>query len=131
MALGWIIRTSQIALHAAKETLRPPHGATPLQIRKNGAITVALGLLFFGISGATLAVVPSEMALRAASMPSLAGYAFVVVGGYGVLLGHSPEATSEREASIRRILVAIAAVVLFVFVPLALVALVGIAMEGR
>jgi hypothetical protein len=61
--------------------------------------------------------------------PSLAGYGFIVVGGYRVLMGRSPEASTEQGASMRRILVAIAAVALFVFVPLAVFAGVSIALE--
>jgi hypothetical protein len=131
MTLGWLLRTSQTALHAAEETFRPSCGATPLQVRRNGAITVAVGLLFFCISGAVLVVLPGDTALRAAAMPSLAGYAFIVVGGYRVLTGRSPEASAAPGASMKRILVAIAAAVLFVFVPLAVFVGASIALERR
>ena len=135
MTLGWLLRTSQTALHAAKETFGPSCRATPRQVRTSGAITVALGLLFFCAGAAVPVIVPGEMALRWAVMPSLAGYAFIVVGGYRVLMGQSPEASPEASpepgASLRRIRVAIAAVVLFVFVPLAVFAGVGIALERR
>ena len=131
MTLGWLLRTSQTALHAAKESFGPSCGATPRQVRTSGAITVALGLLFFCAGAAVPVIVPGEMALRWAVMPSLAGYAFIVVGGYRVLMGQSPEASAEPGASLRRIRVAIAAVVLFVFVPLAVFVGVGIALERR
>jgi hypothetical protein len=129
MTLGWLLRTSQTALRAAMETFRPSCGAAPLQVRKSGAITVAVGLIFFCISVAVLVFLRGDIALRVAAMPSLAGYAFIIVGGYRVLMGRSPEASTEQGASMQRILVAIAAVVLFVFVPLAVFVGVSIALE--
>ena len=131
MKIGWLLRISRAALHAAKDTLGPPGGSSQAQVRKNGAITAGLGLLLFCAATPILFFVPGEAALKVGVIPCLAGYAFVVVGGYRVLLGRSPVEKGGVDASVKRILAGIAAVVLFVFVPLAVIAGVGIALEGH
>lgn len=102
---------------ACAVTLRPPPGMTAAQVRKNGAVATALGLVLVLLLGVTpLALESLHVQLLLVSRGLLAlmllAYALFVVGGYRLLTGKGREQTHYgASASLGRI----AFGVLFVF----------------
>jgi hypothetical protein len=110
-----------LALQAARATFQVPPNATAREVRRNGAITILFG---FGILLITsvlhIALRSIGLPLTLTIFPSIVFYAFISVGGYRLLAGKDSFAESSSTPSFRRIGVAIAAILLFIGIPLTL-----------
>lgn len=109
----------RLARDALLETFRPAEDASAREIRVNGAVCVGLGLLLFLAGGALMFALQGHaapsLAIKIGVAPLLVAYALLIVGGYRVLTGREPaDEASSTLASLRRIAVGVAAVVLSV-----------------
>jgi hypothetical protein len=119
---------------ACGDTLRPPPGLTAAQVRKNGAVAAALGLvLVLATAGAPMALdrlpVHSILLARAVLVLMFLPYALFVIGGYRLVTGKGLEQTRYGAgASLARIVTGVVFVFGSMAVLLGLLIIVGYAL---
>lgn len=122
MQLKTIISVGDRALDAVSESFSPRVGASPKEVRINGAICVGIGIFFFACFGAVSLTYSSNAVLI---LPVMMGYAFVIVGGYRLVFGASAKASPYEVMSLSRILFGVAWIVLVFGAPIAIGILLG------
>lgn len=113
---------ARIALEATRNTFRVPPDASSRAIRKSGAIAVLCGFVAFLLPLPVLLLARDSPPIAVMAVPALFGYALIAVGGYRVLAGKDSFA-EDSGPSLRRIGLAVAAMLLFFGLPIA--ALIG------
>lgn len=91
-------------LDSVSASFSPSPAATTRDVRINGAITVAAGIFCFVAYGLSMFLLPtSDLALKLGFVPTMAGYAFLLVGGYRLVFGVSATARPHEIMSLKRI----------------------------
>ena len=112
MSLFAMTRVGRVALDAANRILSPPPNASSQEVRKNGLFCLAIGIACFALGALGMTLNRDWIAL--AAIPAIAGYAFLIVGGYRAVFGRSPRASSPGELSLHRAIFAVVFIVLTV-----------------
>ncbi|MCC6899845.1 MAG: hypothetical protein IT377_12770 [Polyangiaceae bacterium] len=115
--MRWLTEPLARSRRAVLETFAPAPGASGREIRRNGVVTTAVGMLGFVLGGAAMLAAhrwdAPEIVQKLSLAPILAAYVCTIVGGYRVLTGAEPGSREDSlGASLRRITIGIAAVVL-------------------
>ncbi|MFZ6873712.1 hypothetical protein ACO0LF_16760 [Undibacterium sp. Di27W] len=111
MQLLSILHGGAKALDAVSESFAPKPGASSSDIRKNGLLCLAIGLLCVFLSISLIFVKPMIPALM--MLPILLSYAFMIVGAYRAIFGKTPKPAYPGELSIKRVSFAVITIVFF------------------
>src|SRR5262252_2870231 len=128
--LHLIAEAGNRALDAVTESFSPRPGASPRDVRVNGAICVGIGFLCMASLLGGIYVLggllknPDSHAMMFLLLPAFLGYAFLIVGGYRLVFGVSVKATAD-EVSLFRILFGVLWILFLFATPLVVLILFG------
>ena len=98
-----ILHVGSRVLDAVSNSFSPSAGATPREVRINGAICVGLGILIMAIFFASAIFLPANWLDRAFLVPAFLVYALWLVGGFRLVFGASARPGGGVFASLQRI----------------------------
>ena len=120
MNLRSFVSTANTALYSATNFFSIPTGATTKEIRINGVKCIGAGVVCFVLSLAVMLLVGVEQGPKAALLPNLMGYGFLLVGGYRLVYGKGTERAPDDVFSFTRILFGVGWIVAVFGIPLLL-----------